>query len=751
MSQKKEAMRELFECTWRPDLKIMAAFKRWRSKYKRYKNQIPDQMRNRIILHYGLFKITWDWMILILVLYTAIEVPFVSAFIIARDDEGKNATEDGSLDFFETLRRRYPEAYPLLYTDLIIDFLFMIDILMNFRTTYVKEGEVLITNPWKIAVHYLKTYFVVDFVAAIPWDLLASFNSGTEENTMLFSLLKTARLLRLFRAARKLDRNYEYMTSLLFLMIMFFMLVAHWLACIWYAIGQQEGVKYDGLSWLSILGYQMELPIDQTSGPTLETRYLTSLYYVMTLCTTVGFGNVSANTDGERIFSICCMLMGAVMHAAIFGNVTAIIHGQYSSNFRYRKESLQINEFVRYFKIKNPLARRLRDYSRHTWSQTKGTDMAKVLQKFPDGLQYEIHLHMHLTVLSHSFLFHDFEDSCLRALAKKMHRHHHLPGHQILHDGDDIDSVHLVRRGKIDIMMYNEPRGRIREGDAYGASLRQISSRPRAVVTLRASTCVDCHVIKLRDLEDVMSSFPNLRAQLLSMMDAADHNDLYDEGVTNGNGNGDVYGTDKNGSGLHAKLGSDRKHSCTHKKNRLLVDQEYEMKPMLGVRSSKLLEPKPSHSSKERLGNGDLKKYKSVTSMEDNTSAEPSGRFINVTQLLTDIEIESPDDINENIRTINEVIEDGGVCEGDFSEEAPQHKISTAKSTCSDCKTEFRPTKSTDLEERFQEMTSNMQRLESRMETLISLLERSGIGATPPTQVRGTLEERDLNCTVTSV
>ena len=57
----------------------------------------------------------------------------------------------------------------------------MIDIVMNFRTTYVKEGEVLITNPWKIAVHYFKTYFVVDFVAAIPWDLLASLNSGTEE------------------------------------------------------------------------------------------------------------------------------------------------------------------------------------------------------------------------------------------------------------------------------------------------------------------------------------------------------------------------------------------------------------------------------------------------------------------------------------------------------------------------------------------------------------------------------------------
>ena len=85
------------------------------------------------------------------------------------------------------------------------------------------------------------------------------------------------------------------------------------------------------------------------------------------------------------------------------------------------------------------------------------------MEKFPDGLQYEIHLHMHLTVLSDSFLFNCFDDSCLRALAKKMHRHHHLPGHQILHEGDDIDSVHLVRRGKIDIMVHNKQCGTISE------------------------------------------------------------------------------------------------------------------------------------------------------------------------------------------------------------------------------------------------------------------------------------------------
>ena len=214
----------------------------------------------------------------------------------------------------------------------------------------------------------------------------------------------------------------------------------------------------------------------------------------------------------------------------------------------------------------------------------------------------------------------------------------------------------------------------------------------------------------------------------------------FSQGVTHGNGNGGSYDPDKNGSGFHIKLGSSRKHACTHTKNRLIVDHEYEMKPMLGVRSSKLLEQKPSYSSKERVGNGDLNKYKSV-SMDDNLSGELNGRFINVTQ-LADIEIESPDDVNENFRTTEEVVKGDDVCDEDFAEEAPQHIIGTAKSTCSHYQTEFRPSENADLEERFQEMASNMQRLESRMETLISLLERSEIGKTPLKEAGSTGRER---------
>ena len=71
------------------------------------------------------------------------------------------------------------------------------------------------------------------------------FGSDTDETTTLIGLLKTARLLRLVRVARKIDRYSEYGAAVLILLMATFALIAHWLACIWYVIGvaQDGGVE----------------------------------------------------------------------------------------------------------------------------------------------------------------------------------------------------------------------------------------------------------------------------------------------------------------------------------------------------------------------------------------------------------------------------------------------------------------------------------------------------------------------------
>ena len=46
-----------------------------------YKLQAPTKHRFTII-HYSPFKAAWDWLILILVIYTAICTPYVAAFLL---------------------------------------------------------------------------------------------------------------------------------------------------------------------------------------------------------------------------------------------------------------------------------------------------------------------------------------------------------------------------------------------------------------------------------------------------------------------------------------------------------------------------------------------------------------------------------------------------------------------------------------------------------------------------------------------
>ena len=63
--------------------------------------------------------------------------------------------------------------------------MFIIDIVINFRTTYINENEDVVSEPSKIAVHYFRGWFIIDLVAAIPFDLLL-FGSDTDEVKLFF-------------------------------------------------------------------------------------------------------------------------------------------------------------------------------------------------------------------------------------------------------------------------------------------------------------------------------------------------------------------------------------------------------------------------------------------------------------------------------------------------------------------------------------------------------------------------------------
>lgn len=139
----------------------------------------------------------------------------------------------------------------------------------------------------------------------------------------LFSSLKVVRLLRLGRVARKLDHYIEYGAAVLVLLVCVFGLAAHWLACIWYSIGDYEVIDEETNvarkdSWLYMLGETAGTPYRFNAtgtgrwegGPRKDSVYITSLYFTMTSLTSIGFGNIAPTTDGEKIFAVAMMMIG---------------------------------------------------------------------------------------------------------------------------------------------------------------------------------------------------------------------------------------------------------------------------------------------------------------------------------------------------------------------------------------------------------------------------------------------------------
>ncbi|CRK97638.1 CLUMA_CG011023, isoform A [Clunio marinus] len=488
-----------------------------------YRQEAPKTPPH-ILLHYCAFKATWDWVILGLTFYTAIMVPYNVAF--------KNKTSE---DVF------------LLVVDSIVDVIFFIDIVLNFHTTFVGPGGEVVSDPKVIRMNYLQSWFVIDLLSCLPYDVFNAFDHDedvilfhhfvisirphTDSSFFsflcllnlqgigsLFSALKVVRLLRLGRVVRKLDRYLEYGAAMLILLLCFYMLVAHWLACIWYYIGRTDadnGVQY---SWLWKLANVTQSPYsyvwsnetrfpELVNGPSRRTMYVTALYFTMTCMTSVGFGNVAAETDNEKVFTIVMMIIAALLYATIFGHVTTIIQQMTSATAKYHDMLNNVREFMKLHEVPKALSERVMDYVVSTWAMTKGLDTDKVLNYCPKDMKADICVHLNRKVFNEHPAFRLASDGCLRALAMHFHMSHSAPGDLLYHTGESIDSLCFIVTGSLEVIQDDEVVAILGKGDVFGDSFWKDSAVGQSAANVRALTYCDLHAIKRDKLLEVLDFY----------------------------------------------------------------------------------------------------------------------------------------------------------------------------------------------------------------------------------------------------
>ena len=66
-------------------------------------------------------------------------------------------------------------------------------------------------------------------------------------------------------------------------------------------------------------------------------RYLHSLYFVITTLSTVGYGDISAKNDAEKILCIVTMLLGVSAFAYVTSTMTTLIQNYDQDNEKLNK------------------------------------------------------------------------------------------------------------------------------------------------------------------------------------------------------------------------------------------------------------------------------------------------------------------------------------------------------------------------------------------------------------------------------
>ncbi|XP_036396065.1 potassium voltage-gated channel subfamily H member 4-like [Megalops cyprinoides] len=443
-----------------------------------------------ILLHYSVSKALWDWMILLATFYVAVTVPYNVCFT-AYDD----------LD---------SAARSTIVSDIAVEMLFILDIILNFRTTYVSQSGQVVYDARSICIHYAATWFFVDLIAALPFDLLYAFNVTV---TSLVHLLKTVRLLRLLRLLQKLDRYSQYSAMVLTLLMSMFALLAHWMACIWYVIGRKEMESNDAdtwdIGWLHELGKRLETPYTNSTmgGPSVRSAYIASLYFTLSSLTSVGFGNVCANTDAEKIFSICTMLIGALMHAVVFGNVTAIIQRMYSRRSLYHTRMKDLKDFIRVHRLPQQLKQRMLEYFQTTWSVNNGIDANELLHDFPDELRADIAMHLNKDILQLP-IFECASRGCLRSLSLHIKTSFCAPGEYLIRQGDALHANYFVCSGSLEVLKDSMVLAILGKGDLIGSDLPAQEQVIKTNADVKALTYCDLQYISVRALREVLELYP---------------------------------------------------------------------------------------------------------------------------------------------------------------------------------------------------------------------------------------------------
>ena len=455
-------------------------------------------------------RMIWDGFCLAIILFMSFELPVRLAF--AFDQET-------------------PVGW-LIYDWLVVT-VFFTDMVLNFRTGYVEEGEVIL-SPRKIARKYISGWFVVDLLSTIPWDVLfctftecgaeAIRASAALTALRIFKLLRLLRLLRVTRAFKYIEQweggramltsNAMRIIKLISTMLVF----THWDGCLHYLVAKLEanGTQMQLDSWV----IRSDTHLLDPGG-----QYLMALFNAFSQMLCIGYGAVDPVRLSEVAMTLLSMILGATLYGLFVASLTSFLADSDASAKQYASQLDMLNQYMKHRMLPPDLRIKMRSYLELSFPNKRAFNEESIMQSLNLPLRKEVAWHKCRVVLQRLPLYDSYASSTetsgmMTALALALQRQVFVAGDYILREGEHGSDMFFVASGEVAVV--TGPPGRhtevtrLREGAFFGEmALLEHSERHLASV-LVVSFC-DAFWMTRQRYQRLVRDYPTVKEYLESI------------------------------------------------------------------------------------------------------------------------------------------------------------------------------------------------------------------------------------------
>jgi hypothetical protein len=333
---------------------------------------------------HGDFMLRWDVVIMCALVFTALVTPYEIALLPTK-------------------------LNMLFFINRLVDIIFTVDIVVNFRLMFFEEKELkLVKNRKKIARNYLCSWFFIDLVSVLPgyidcFTIDAEGGSEALEMTMVLRLIRLAKMGRIMKASRIFVRwltmvNIKQSGMTLLKNTVLLVGATHWMACAWALLLQFQTTTSH--NWVNAWIGSSDVCSNTYSNSTSELPFAnynwelchspSELYTVALYWSFVNLVSGFAmwpTTQMEYIICICVMAIGGYIWAYIIAHITAVAINVSYDLRTYQETMDQVNDFLTENKVTDlAFARKLRKYVMFKRNQNKDQQTKSLLTKLSPGL-----------------------------------------------------------------------------------------------------------------------------------------------------------------------------------------------------------------------------------------------------------------------------------------------------------------------------------------------------------------------------